>query len=84
VLRHCRGTEAHTPEGPAHVRGCWVLDLVLQTEPAFFAGPPLEAPKPPPPPPPKRPTGKPVSGDPMLKLFEALKRGVPPPDDDDD
>jgi hypothetical protein len=84
VLRHCRGTEAHTPEGPAHVRGCWVLDLILENEPAFFQAASLEAPPPPPPPaPPKKPTGRPVSGDPMLKLFEALKRGAPPPDDDD-
>jgi hypothetical protein len=82
VLRHCRGTEAHAPEGPAHGRGCWVLDLILQTEPALFAGPAL-VPPPPPPPPAPPPKKKPASGDPMAALFAALKKGVPPPDDDD-
>lgn len=29
VLRHCRGTELHTKESVQHVRGCWVVELVL-------------------------------------------------------
>ncbi len=53
VLRHCRGTEPHAPDGTAHGLGCWVIDLILEREPAFFGAPPLtetEKPKPPPPP----------------------------------
>jgi len=46
VLRHCRGTEHHAPEGAAHGRGCWVLDLILKTEPAYFKEVPLEEPYP--------------------------------------
>jgi hypothetical protein len=29
VLRHCRGTELHAKEPVSHVRGCWVIDLIL-------------------------------------------------------
>jgi hypothetical protein len=29
VLRHLRGTEKDVKEQPAHVRGCWVLELIL-------------------------------------------------------
>jgi hypothetical protein len=29
VLRHCRGTELGVKEPPQHIRGCWVLELVL-------------------------------------------------------
>lgn len=29
VLRHCRGTELGVKEQPQHVRGCWVLELIL-------------------------------------------------------
>ena len=29
VLRHCRGTEVGVKEPPQHVRGCWVIELVL-------------------------------------------------------
>ena len=43
VLRHCR-------ESDLHARGCWVLDLILNREPAWFAAPPLE--------PRKRPRGR--------------------------
>jgi hypothetical protein len=40
VLRHCRGTEKHAGEKPQHLRGCWVLDLILAPDdPLFTAGP---------------------------------------------
>lgn len=40
VLRHCRGTEKHTTERHQHLRGCWVLDLILAPDdPLFTAGP---------------------------------------------
>jgi hypothetical protein len=29
VLRHLRGTEKHAAEPVAHVRGCWVVELIL-------------------------------------------------------
>ena len=29
VLRHLRGTEKKVKEPPQHVRGCWVVELVL-------------------------------------------------------
>jgi hypothetical protein len=29
VLRHCRGTELHAKESVQHVRGCWVVELIL-------------------------------------------------------
>ncbi|MBY0514739.1 MAG: hypothetical protein K2P78_12595, partial [Gemmataceae bacterium] len=29
ILRHCRGTELGVKEQPQHVRGCWVVELVL-------------------------------------------------------
>jgi hypothetical protein len=38
ILRHCRGTEIHS-EGALHIRGCWVIDEILDLEPAFFAHP---------------------------------------------
>jgi len=37
ILRHCRGTEPHDAE-PVHVRGCWLIDRILDREPEFFAG----------------------------------------------
>lgn len=40
VLRHCRGTELGVKEPPQHIRGCWVVELVLDR----FE--PLPAPKP--------------------------------------
>ncbi len=73
VLRHCRGTEPHAPEGPLHSRGCWVLDLVLDREPAYAAAPVLE---PPPPPKPALPRPKPggaLGGAGLDKLLKALK-----------
>jgi hypothetical protein len=40
VLRHCRGTEKHATEKHQHLRGCWVLDLILTPDdPLFTAGP---------------------------------------------
>ncbi len=36
ILRHCRGTEAHG-KPPVHLRGCWVIDLILGREQEFFA-----------------------------------------------
>lgn len=40
VLRHCRGTEKHAADKPQHLRGCWVLDLILAPDdPLFTAGP---------------------------------------------
>lgn len=36
VLRHCRGTEPHA-------RGCWVIDLILNREPGWFAAEPIES-----------------------------------------
>ena len=30
VLRHCRGTELNVKEQPQHVRGCWVIETILQ------------------------------------------------------
>lgn len=29
MLRHCRGTELGVKEQPQHVRGCWVVELIL-------------------------------------------------------
>jgi hypothetical protein len=29
VLRHCRGTELHVKEQTQHIRGCWVIELIL-------------------------------------------------------
>jgi hypothetical protein len=29
VLRHLRGTEKDVKEPPQHVRGCWVVELIL-------------------------------------------------------
>ena len=81
VLRHCRGTEAHTPDGPAHTRGCWVIDLILNREPAFVTAPPLVLPPPPPsacPAPPK--SRAPSSG--MDRLLKALQ-GADDDEDDD-
>jgi hypothetical protein len=82
VLRHCRGTEAHAPEGPSHGRGCWVLDLILQEEPSLFSAPVLVPPPPPPPPAPPPKRKAPAHPDPVAALFAALKKGVPPPDSD--
>jgi hypothetical protein len=29
ILRHCRGTELGVKEQPQHIRGCWVISLIL-------------------------------------------------------
>jgi hypothetical protein len=29
ILRHCRGTELNVKEQPQHLRGCWVIELIL-------------------------------------------------------
>ena len=87
ILRHCRGTETHTPDGPLHIRGCWVLDLILEREPAMFSLPTMAAPPPPPPPPVRRASGGAAAGgqnDSMMRLFEALRQGMPLDDDDED
>ena len=70
VLRHCRGTEAHTPDGPAHTRGCWVIDLILEHEAAFFAAPLLMDPPPKPVAPPPKPKSGAAGWD---RLFQALQ-----------
>ena len=79
VLRHCRGTEAHAPDGPAHGRGCWVLDLILEAEPAFFAAEPLRA---------DRPARPPAAGSATpgwAGLLDALRTGsLADPDDQDE
>jgi hypothetical protein len=79
VLRHCRGTEAHAPDGPAHGRGCWVLDLILEAEPAFFAAEPIRADRPPARPPAERATPG------WAGLLDALRTGnLADPDDQDE
>lgn len=80
ILRHCRGTEVHAPDGPNHIRGCWVIDQILEQEPALFQAAPVQQPKPPvrqsrrtrPAP----PTG-------ILRLLEAMNRPGHPPDDEE-
>jgi hypothetical protein len=47
ILRHCRGTEVGVKEQPQHIRGCWVLELVLDRyEPLGAPKPPGKKPKP--------------------------------------
>ncbi len=78
VLRHCRGTEAHAPDGPAHARGCWVIDLILGRETTYFDAPPLVPSPPPPPAPPAKKPAPALGG--MDRLFAALRQA----DDEDD
>jgi hypothetical protein len=79
ILRHCRGTETHAPDGPAHGRGCWVLDLILEAEPAFFTAGPLRADRPAR----SQATGRANPG--WAGLLDALRTGnVSDPDDQDD
>lgn len=78
VLRHCRGTEAHAPDGPAHGRGCWVLDLILEAEPAFFSAEPLRADRPAP------AGGRAATGPGWAGLLDALRTGNPADPDDQD
>jgi len=49
ILRHCRGTEVGVKEPPQHIRGCWVIELILGRYE------PLPAPKPGKKPKPRRP-----------------------------
>jgi hypothetical protein len=57
LLRHCRGTEPHAKEAVTHVRGCWVVEMVLQRyEPL------------PPPRPGKKPVRRRRARDPFLDL----------------
>ena len=49
VLRHCRGTEVGVKEPPQHIRGCWVIELILNRYE------PLPPPKPGKKPKPRRP-----------------------------
>ncbi|HSQ58589.1 MAG TPA: hypothetical protein VLM40_22905 [Gemmata sp.] len=44
VLRHCRGTELNVKEQPTHIRGCWVVETILER---FAPLPPEEPGKPP-------------------------------------
>ncbi|VTT96442.1 Uncharacterized protein (Fragment) OS=uncultured bacterium PE=4 SV=1 [Gemmataceae bacterium] len=48
VLRHCRGTELHAAKEPVpHVRGCWVIETILQRyEPLAPEKPAGKKPKP--------------------------------------
>ncbi|HET6573915.1 MAG TPA: hypothetical protein VFG68_09965 [Fimbriiglobus sp.] len=74
LLRHCRGTEAHAPDSPTHGRGCWVLDLILGAEPAFFAAGPHRA---------DRPARPPAAG--WSGLIDVLRAGnLSDPDDQDE
>jgi hypothetical protein len=82
ILRHCRGTEAHAPEGPAHHRGCWVIDLILEKEPEFFSAPPVSEPAPRAATPSR--TRQRIGGG-WAQLFEAVRRGeAPEPDDEEE
>ncbi len=82
VLRHCRGTEAHAPDGPAHTRGCWVIDLILNREPAFVAAPPLVPPPPPPPVTARPPNAARAPSSGMDRLLRALQAAEDEDDDD--
>ena len=83
VLRHCRGTEAHAPEGGSHCRGCWVLDLILKTEPAYFKEALLEEPKPEPTTPPPVAGRRPETAS-WDRLLKALEEAGPTEGDDEE
>jgi hypothetical protein len=36
VLRHLRGTEKHVTDKSTHLRGCWVIDLILRPHDPLF------------------------------------------------
>ena len=80
ILRHCRGTEAHAPDGPGHLRGCWVLDLILEKEPEFFSAPPASEPKPRA----AAPRTRQRIGGGWAQLFEAVRRGEAPELEDEE
>lgn len=84
VLRHCRGTEAHTPDGVVHARGCWVLELILEHEPALFTAEPVKAPKPPPRPRRVAGTARPTPPDGIARLLEAMGRDANLTGDDEE
>ena len=46
VLRHCRGTEIGVKEPPQHVRGCWVIEVILGRYEPLPAAKPDRKPKP--------------------------------------
>lgn len=84
VLRHCRGTEQHAPsEGVIHYRGCWVIDLILQREPAMFRAKPISPPKPPPPTPMLQGDSRSREDEALRRIFQAIRQGTPPPDDEE-
>jgi len=79
VLRHCRGTELHS-EGALHLRGCWVIDQILELEAEFFAHKPISVKAPPPPPSSRRAAPE---GANWSRLLEALQRdALIDPDDE--
>lgn len=47
ILRHCRGLKEALDEPVQHFPGCWVIDLILQREPAFREQLPLGTATPP-------------------------------------
>lgn len=46
ILRHCRGTELGVKDQPQHVRGCWVIELILDRYEPLPAPKPGKKPKP--------------------------------------
>lgn len=46
ILRHCRGTEVGVKEQPQHIRGCWVIELILDRYEPLSAPKPGKKPKP--------------------------------------
>ena len=46
ILRHCRGTELGVKEQPQHIRGCWVIELILGRYQPLPAPKPGKKPKP--------------------------------------
>lgn len=46
IFRHCRGMKENSDDPIQHAPGCWLLDTILQREPAFFAKLPLGTPSP--------------------------------------
>lgn len=82
ILRHCRGTEAHAPDGSAHSLGCWVVDLILEREPAFFGAPPLSETEKPKPPPPQ--SGRSGATPGWAQLLDAIRSGEADDADDTD
>ncbi|MCZ2344143.1 MAG: hypothetical protein LC104_20465 [Bacteroidales bacterium] len=80
VLRHCRGTEVHAPDGPCHIRGCWVIDQILEQEPALFQAKTIKPPKPPAR---RSRSTRPAPPTGFLRLLEAMNRPGQPPNEDE-